>query len=85
MNHPNSATHYTTNPDGTIAKYYRFELVKYNDGTMKNILQYSSESGGWRNSNYQYPVKRGTTILFYCDKWDAKHDNNFGCIELKLL
>lgn len=48
------ATHYATMADGkTPQMFYKKDIVKYNDGTMKSVLFYLSFAGIWMVSSIQ--------------------------------
>lgn len=47
------ATYAKLNPTGKfIEKLYRFEDIKYNNGSVSRMFQYSGERSGWFNSEF---------------------------------
>jgi hypothetical protein len=65
------AQYYLPNKDGSIALYYRIAPIQFNDGTIRNQLQYHSTcGGGWMGSldrNKTELMKRMVKI-----KWRAQ-------------
>lgn len=44
---------------GFIQKFYKFDNVKLNDGTVKKVMYYWGEQGGWHGSSYNYEDIKG--------------------------
>jgi hypothetical protein len=66
------ATYARLNPSGKfIEKLYRFEDVKYRDGSVSRIFQHSGERSGWHNS--------------YLNREDKIHSNVFYSKDYKKL
>ena len=51
MPHPKDAEYYFPTPDGIPQMYYKYELIKFNDGTEVKALCYLSYAKMWCGSS----------------------------------
>lgn len=49
---PLGAEYAMLSPKDFIQKFYKFDNVKFNDGTIKKIIKFYGEQGGWHFSSY---------------------------------
>ena len=60
---PNTATHYSDNPDGSVAAYYRYHEYEFSDKTKTTTLQYFSIFNQWNSTTERDPEQFAQTRL----------------------
>lgn len=63
-NVPIDAEYARLSPSGFIMKFYKFIAVRFNDGSIKDVLNYWGEQGGWHPSHFNSEPHKLSAEIF---------------------